>query len=101
LETEHNKTITFTDLAKYVLSTYCMPKIMRDVDKPDPLTESFGDLKRMFSDEFVEKNLARMEWNESKTEDKANAYIEEIADQINILLFEAGKVAGYQRMKRE
>jgi len=74
---------------------------MRDVGKPDPMTETFFDLRIMFKDESVEKNLSRIEWNEVKNPETSNAYLEEIADQINILLFEAGKVAGYKHMKRE
>ena len=98
---EYSKTITFTKLAKYVLQVYCMPKIMRDVDKPDPMTETLTTLRHMFIDESVEKNDAREKWIGIETPETANAYLEEIADQINILLFEAGKVAGYKSMTRE
>ena len=101
IEPYGDKTITFTKLAKYVLQVYCMPKIMRDADKPDPMTETFTGLDAMFFLEADEKLEASDNWSHSQTEETANAYLEEIADQINILLFEAGKVAGYKSMTRE
>lgn len=74
---------------------------MRDVDKPDPMTETFPDLKEMFRVETDERNKAFRIWEGNKMDRNANALLEEIADQINILLFEAGKVAGYHVMERK
>jgi len=98
---ESDTGITFTQLAKYVLQVYCMPKIMRDVDKPDPLTESMYKLRQLYKDEFVEYNGAYLHWKDVSNETVANETLEEIADLINILLFQAGKVAGYKRMERK
>lgn len=100
-KTANNKEITYTELAKYILSTYCMPKIMRDVDKPDPMTERFFHLTKLQAEEELEAVFAELEWEQDKTEENANKLLEEYADQINIILFKAGKVAGYQRMRRE
>ena len=75
IEQYGDKEITFTKLAKYVLQVYCMPKIMRDVDKPDPMTETFHSLRIQFVDESVEKNHARFVWEKLKTNSSANAYL--------------------------
>lgn len=97
----YDKTITFTKLAKWVFGAYCMPKIMRDVDKDNPISRDIHNLVSRRKEETAERKQAYWIWNDNKTEKNATAYLNEIADEINFLLFKAGKVAGYKHMRRE
>ena len=99
-EQEEYKT-TFSKLAKYIISTFCFSKIMRDADKPDPLNSDIEYLKKRTDEERTERLKAFKIWESSKTEKNANAFLEEIADEINFLLFQGGVVAGYKSMRRE
>ena len=98
---EYSKTITFTKLAKYVLSTFCFPKIMRDSEKPDPLKVNIDKLKKRTDEERNERLKAYRIWERNKTDKNANEVLEEIADEINFLLFQAGVIADFKSMTRE
>ncbi len=97
---KYGKKTTFTNLSKYVFG-FCLQKIMRDSDKPDPLTETFDELREKGDDERNERLKAFRIWESSRTEKNAVAVLNEYADEINFLIFQAGKIAQYTEMKRE
>ncbi|MCP3924533.1 MAG: hypothetical protein GY714_18320 [Desulfobacterales bacterium] len=99
-QAKYNKTITFTDLGKYVFG-FCMQKIIRDSHKPDPLTLDIDYLKERCDQERNERLKAYRIWERNKTDRNAKAFIDEIADEIDFLIFQAGKVAGYTSMERK
>jgi len=99
-QTEYEKTITFTKLAKYMFG-FMFAKIMRDVDKQDPLTTDISNLKVRTDEERSERLRAYWIWQSNKTPQNATDALNEIADEINFLVFQGGIIAGYQHMKRE
>ena len=93
--------VTFTGLSNFFISTFCMPKIMRDAHKDDPLQREIESLKVRGDEERTERLQAFRRWQSSKTEKNAAAFLDEIADEINFLLFQAGKVLEYNQLIRE
>lgn len=99
-QNKYGKKTTFTKLSKYVFG-FCMQKIMRDVDKPDPLSEPLDELKKLGDIERKERLKSFKIWEHGRTEENATAALYEISDEINFLIFQAGVIAGYTEMERK
>ena len=97
---EYDKTITFTSLAKYMFG-FMLAKIIRDSHKDDPLQRDIHELKKRGDQERAERLKAFWKWEGNKTPKNATEALNEIADEANFLLFQAGIIADWKRMKRE
>lgn len=83
-----------------ILAPYCIEKMEANAHKKNPFYLGFVYLHQRELEEAEEKREAMVEYMDNPTEANAEAYLKEIADQMNFLMFQAGKVLGLKGLRR-
>jgi len=83
-----------------IMEDSCVAKMERDKHKDNPLERSFQNLFERQFEEHVEKLKAYREWTECKSSGNTKKVLDEIADEINFLLFQSAKLLEIQVLKR-
>ena len=83
-----------------IVAPYCIEKMETNAHKQGPFSLGFVYLHQRELEEAEEKREAMVAYMDNHTEENAEAYLKEIADQINFLMFQAGKVLGLNGLRR-
>lgn len=82
------------------VAPYCIGKMMANKHKANPFNHNFTYLEVRETQEAAEMLEAMLAYRESPTAENEEAFLLEIADRINFLMFMAGKVLGLDALER-
>jgi hypothetical protein len=91
--------MTFRDLYE-LMYPVCKAKIDRDTHKGDPMGEPMWDLIVGARCEWAELIEAINRFERDQSEENRQEALKEVADNINFLMFLAGKISGVATLER-
>ncbi len=82
------------------VAPYCIKKMVENTHKANPFRQTYAYLDVREGQEATEMEEAMFAYMGDPSEEKSEAFLFEIADRINFLMFMAGKVIGADELER-